>query len=148
LGRYILQELFHLQWKVGAILATGATLAIPTLFLVTANPQEQAWKKYWTLFGTSNQLLAALTLLGITVWLKRSGRRLWFTVLPMLFVMTITIWSLVLQIVQAFRVPISLHPTSMNGIVAVLLCGLALHLIVESGWILIRRDKRLESSRS
>ena len=55
---------------------------------------------FWTLFGTSNQLLAALTLLGVTVWLKREKRRVWYTFLPMVFVMGITVWALVAQIRQ------------------------------------------------
>ncbi len=32
------------------------------------------WQKFWTLFGASNQLLAALTLLSITVWLHQARK--------------------------------------------------------------------------
>ncbi len=55
-----------------------------------------AWKVFWTVFGTSNQLLAALTLLTITVWLKRIGKPWWVSALPAVFVMTMTVWSLLL----------------------------------------------------
>ncbi len=36
-----------------------------------------AWKTYWNLFGASNQLLAALTLVGVTVWLWRTYSKPW-----------------------------------------------------------------------
>ena len=45
------------------------------------------YKTCWLLFGTSNQLRAGLTLLGITVWLKRQGKRAWFTIAPLVFVL-------------------------------------------------------------
>ena len=92
LGRYILQELFHWSSRMGATVATALTIGIPVFFIATA--REGSWIKFWTLFGASNQLLAALTLLLITVWLYRARKRIWFTLLPMLFVLTITLWSL------------------------------------------------------
>lgn len=96
LGRYILQELLGWSGAVGAVTATAATIVVPALFLISAG--EGSYRTFWTLFGTSNQLLAALTLLAVSVWLHRSGRRYWFTMVPMIFVMTITVWSLLLQI--------------------------------------------------
>ncbi len=136
LGRYILQELFDLRSKAAAAVATLATVGAPLFFILTAEApapgKPPAYMAFWTLFGTSNQLLAALTLLGITVWLKRSGRPYWFTLLPMLFVMAITVWSLFLQATRAFRSGFGLNPSSVNGVVAVLLVGLAGLLVVES----------------
>lgn len=92
LGRIILQELFGLRGRASATLATLATLAIPALLLGFA--REGGWKEFWVLFGASNQLLAALTLLLVTVWLRRAGKRTAFTLLPMLFVLGITLWAL------------------------------------------------------
>ena len=78
LGRYILQELFGWRGRRGAVArdrghraAAGAAGRRPR--------GEDAYRVFWTLFGTSNQLLAALTLLAVSVWLHRSGRRYWFT---------------------------------------------------------------------
>ncbi|HKX13281.1 MAG TPA: carbon starvation CstA 5TM domain-containing protein, partial [bacterium] len=101
LGRYILQELIGSQSRVIAVLATALTVGVPALFLFVA--KEGGWSSFWLLFGTSNQLLAALTLLGVTVWLKRSGRTYWFTLWPMAFVMVITVWSLLIQILAGYR---------------------------------------------
>ena len=70
-----------------AYLAVGRTLgtvAIPFVLMFFAKPGS--WVDFWTLFGASNQLLAALTLLSITVWLHQARKRIAFTLLPMLFV--------------------------------------------------------------
>jgi carbon starvation protein len=92
LGRYLLQELSGWRGRTGATIATLATVA-PAVWFVLAGGQG-AWTKFWTLFGASNQLLAALTLLVLTVWLRRRRRPYLFTLLPLLFVATITIWAL------------------------------------------------------
>ena len=101
LGRYIFQELTGWKGRWGAVGATLCTLALPafcmSLTLTDASGQiVPAWKVFWTVFGTSNQLLAALTLLTITVWLKRLGKPWWISALPALFVMVMTVWSLLL----------------------------------------------------
>lgn len=104
LGRYVIQELFGWKGRASAVIATALTLVPPAYFIATARPPapgvRPAYMVFWTLFGTSNQLLAALTLLGVTVWLKREKRRVWYTLAPMLFVMGITVWALAAQVRQ------------------------------------------------
>ncbi|MCX6831032.1 MAG: carbon starvation protein A, partial [candidate division Zixibacteria bacterium] len=85
--------------------------------------------KFWTLFGSSNQLLAALSLLTITVWLHQSRKRIAFTLLPMLFVLTITLWSLVSLAVSNFRTAQGFDIAAINGIVAAALIILAIFLV-------------------
>ena len=92
LGRYIVQELFGWKGKIGAIVGTLLTMALPFYFVMFAPPNS--WSKFWTLFGASNQLLAALTLLSITVWLYQARQRIAFTLVPMIFVLVITLWAL------------------------------------------------------
>ena len=134
LCRYIIEELFNWSGKRGAVLATAITITLPLFLIVRSG--EGAYRLFWTLFGTGNQLLAALTLLGITVWLKRSGRPIWFALLPMLFVMSMTIWSLVIQAQEAYVVVLQeglvLNTTILNGVVSVSLLLLAATLIVEA----------------
>lgn len=96
LGRYILQELFSWKGKGAAIFATALTVGVPLVFVLAAN--SGAYQLFWTLFGTSNQLLAALSLMGVSVWLKKSGKRYWYVFWPMLFVSAVTLTSLVMQI--------------------------------------------------
>ncbi|GAB4380177.1 MAG: carbon starvation protein A [Calditrichia bacterium] len=48
----------------------------------------------WPIFGSANQLLAALALLAITVWLIHRGQSVVFTVIPMIFMFAVTLTSL------------------------------------------------------
>jgi carbon starvation protein len=134
LGRYILQELAGRQGKTSAAISTAVMVIVPYVWLRQAG--EGAYRTFWVLFGTSNQLLAALSLLGISVWLRRSGKRAWYTWAPMTFVMTITLWSLVLQTVsgaQTIRAA-GLHfdAAGLNAIVSVILIALAVVLMIEA----------------
>ena len=133
LGRYILQELLGWTSRPGALAATAITVVTPAIFLEASG--EGSYRIFWTLFGTSNQLLAGLTLLGVSVWLRKSGRRYWYTIAPMVFVMTITVWSLVLQISTAFGALVNgtggFDTTTLNGIVAVALMALAALLVAD-----------------
>jgi carbon starvation protein len=126
LGRYILQELFRWEGRVAAAVTTGLTVGVPLLVLLVTG--TGSFRTFWTLFGSSNQLLAGLTLLAVTVWLKRSGRRTWYTLVPTVFILTITLVALGLQTYDYFSkgglVPI------MNGVVALVLMALAAQLLV------------------
>ncbi|GAH52513.1 unnamed protein product, partial [marine sediment metagenome] len=52
--------------------------------------------KLWPLFGTSNQLLAALALLLVTLYLKRKGGfKFIVTAVPCLIMLVITNWAMV-----------------------------------------------------
>ena len=127
LGRYLLQELTGRTSRTAAVVATAATAGVPLLVLLTS--PENSYKQTWTLFGASNQLLAALTLLVVAVWLMRTGRRAWFVVLPMLFLLAITVWSLV---ELALKEPSAKDPSPVsNRVVAALLIGLAAFLVAE-----------------
>ncbi len=132
LGRYILEELTGVKGRAGAVLWTFVTAAVPGVLLLQAG--TGSFMKFWTLFGTANQLLAALTLMGISVWLHQTGRRCWYTVLPMLFVFTITLWSLTGQVI-AFLSPaadpktgVAPPPAIANGVIGIALIGLALFI--------------------
>ena len=140
LGRYLLQELFGARGRVAAFFATLGTLVPPLVILGTSPPtapgQRPAYMDYWLLFGTSNQLLAALTLLAVTVWLYRSRRPIWYTLLPTVFVLGLTLWSLVLQVAASIR-GVARHgpgfdPVTVNGIAGVALIALALTLVTEA----------------
>jgi carbon starvation protein len=48
----------------------------------------------WPLFGTTNQLVAGVTLLVVSIWLRRTGRPFVYTLLPMLFVVAATLTAM------------------------------------------------------
>ncbi|HZM01092.1 MAG TPA: carbon starvation CstA family protein [Planctomycetota bacterium] len=127
LGRLVLQELSGFKGPASAVAATGLTLALPALLLVFAEPG--GWRQYWTLFGASNQLLAGLTLLLVTVWLRRAGRRTAHTVLPMLFVLAITVWALGALVVGNWRASRGWDTAALNAGAAAAMLGLAGYLV-------------------
>jgi len=49
----------------------------------------------WPLFGTTNQLVAGVTLLVVSVWLRRAGRPVLYTMVPMAVVMLATLLAMV-----------------------------------------------------
>jgi carbon starvation protein len=137
LGRYILQELFGWKGRVGGLAATGLTVGVPLAFLLAA--KAGAWQSFWTLFGTSNQLLAALSLMGVSVWLKRQGKRYWYTLAPTVFVSVVTLSSLVLQVRAALLADAS-FVQQVNGAVAIALLLLAGQLLGLGVRALLRSD--------
>jgi carbon starvation protein len=52
----------------------------------------------WPLFGTSNQLLAGISLLLISIWLRKLGRNYAITLIPMIFLMFMTLWAMFQQV--------------------------------------------------
>ena len=127
LGRYIVQELFHWPTRLGALVGTLATVALPLYFVVFAAPGT--WGRFWTLFGASNQLLAALTLLAITVWLYQRRQRIAYTLLPMLFVLVTTLYALVKMTISSFDPATRDAVALVNGFTSAALIVLALYLV-------------------
>jgi len=141
LGRYILEELTGLSGRAGAWLGTTLTAGVPLVFLLRPNTDAAgnavpAWKMFWNLFGASNQLLAALTLLGVTVWLWRTRRAAWVwlvTGLPTLFMYTMSTWALAMMTLPNFRgadgLVLPADPVPWAGLV---LLALAAVMLVEA----------------
>ncbi|MFZ9747278.1 MAG: carbon starvation protein A [Opitutaceae bacterium] len=152
LARYVLLELTGWQGKAGMVAATLLTLAGPAIVValppaVVGGQQVPVWRAFWNLFGTSNQLLAALALLGVTVWLSRKGRSVWYTLGPTLFMLAMTMWSLVISVqvhlgrVAAGTVAAVHH---VEFAVVMLLAGMAVWLVAEA--LLLAREPRPPAS--
>ena len=52
------------------------------------------WTRIWVLFGGSNQLMASLALLIITLWLASKGKNYWWSFIPFIFMFVTTIAAL------------------------------------------------------
>ncbi len=103
LARYVLQEFFgwdnaeaKVRWT-----ATILTLVLPAImaFMSYTTPAGQVipvWRAIWPVFGATNQLLAGLALLAVTVWLKRTGRTWQFAGIPMVFMVGMTLTATVM----------------------------------------------------
>jgi carbon starvation protein len=143
LGRYLLCELVGTQSKAAGVVAAALTAGVPLAVLLaptTTGPSTAggppAFMLFWTLFGTANQLLACLTLLGVTVWLHKTGRTIWFTLVPMVLLFVVTLSALSIQIFEGIRTLLrdgpSPAPPVLNAAVAVALLGLAAIFVVEA----------------
>ena len=137
LGRYVFQELTGWKGRAGSVGATLATLALPALSVTwtVRDPSGAivpAWRVFWTLFGTSNQLLAALTLTTITVWLKRTKRPWLVSAIPATFMVVMTLWSLIL-LIQPWLLTFASGQPAMNWVafVALVLFVLAVLVLAE-----------------
>jgi carbon starvation protein len=104
LMRYIISELgqeYNIKPLTKMHVATGiAVTSSAALVLLPEGPQGFGSGGYvlWPLFGTSNQLLAGITLLLVTLWLKRQGRNYLLTLIPMIFLMIMTVWAMTHQV--------------------------------------------------
>jgi len=129
LARYVFQEFFNLEGKKTRYLATLATLILPAI-LALINLKDakgniiSAWKVIWPVFGATNQLLAGLVLLIVAVWLKKNKKPIWFVIIPMVFMLAITMWALTLILLQ--------YKLGILGVIAGLLLILALFLLFEA----------------
>lgn len=150
LARYILQELTGWQSRTGGFFSALISLTIPFIFLMFT--KEKGYLVAWPIFGTSNQLLASLTLLALSVWLIRTGKNAIYTILPMIFMLGITLWSLIiltLPFLNSFPYLISglaVKPdTLISGICGIILFILSMLLVFEAIKVLLLRP--LENKR-
>jgi carbon starvation protein len=142
LGRYIIQELTGWRDAKGKWLATGLTAGVPLFFLLRPadfvdGKRVPIWQTFWSLFGASNQLLAALTLLGVTVWLWRTRGATWVwlvTGLPTVWMYTMSLWALTSIVRDKFAKGNGADPVAWIGIVLV---SLAVLMLIEACRILL-----------
>ena len=74
--------------------AAGALGIGAALLLAVTQAGGQGGLILWPLFGTTNQLVAGVTLLIVSVWLRQQGRAYVYTLVPMIFVGIATVFSM------------------------------------------------------
>ena len=97
---------------------------------------EFAGLALWQLFGTTNQMLAGLALLAVTVYLLRRGKPVVYTLTPMLFVLISTLAAMGVNLTEFLR-------TRQWALLAVggAIFVLAVWLLGEA-WAAVRRFRR------
>lgn len=102
LQRYIVQEwgqIYNIPVLTNNVVATLiAVTACIILAFGAGGTSGSGGMMIWPLFGTTNQLLAGLTLLVISLFLVKLGRSFWYTLVPMVFLLTTTILALLQQL--------------------------------------------------
>jgi carbon starvation protein len=107
LQRYVVQEwgtIYSLPALTGRGLSTA--LAVGSCLILAfgaGGGSGTGGLVIWPLFGTTNQLLAGLTLLVLSVYLLKNGRRTIFTLAPMVFILSMTLLALLWQLRAFFE---------------------------------------------
>jgi len=102
LQRYIFQEwgeIYQQKWMTRPLPATLlAVLSCLLLAFGAGGADGSGGLLIWPLFGTTNQLLAGLTLLVITIMLVKRGRPAIYTLAPLVFLLVMTLFALLMQL--------------------------------------------------
>ena len=105
LGRFAFQEFFSIddgKEKPGDILPVRILKGKAAASIFTLVPAYllaiTGYQSIWALFGASNQLLAALTLIACTLFFRKTKRRITLLIAPTVIMLAVTYTSLVLSI--------------------------------------------------
>ena len=98
LQRYIIQEWGDIYKinplknnYISTLVAVGCCLTLA--FGASVEYPGDGGMRIWPIFGASNQILASLTLLVVSIFLMRLGRPAKFTLIPMVFVVFVAFWA-------------------------------------------------------
>jgi carbon starvation protein len=95
LNRYLFEELWGILFKKTPRLLKHYWLNSGlSVILMWSLASTNAFNLLWPIFGTANQLLAALSLLAVSGWLLLRGKKTAFTLLPAVFMIATTLASL------------------------------------------------------
>ncbi len=131
-------------WKkivVNPYVATAITVLLGILLGMNG------YAKIWGLFGAANQLLAGLGLLAVATWLGNIGKNNKMFLLPMAFMMVVTICSLALTVKNQIGI-ISAGSADWGPyaqtILAILLIILSIILVIEGVQTLFGKNKNVK----
>lgn len=106
LARFMFQEFFEVKDQTekkfmlqNRFIATGITVAVGAALTFSGQTMS-----IWPVFGSANQLLAALALLALTVWVANLKKGFLFVLIPMLFMFAVTLTALGTLVYQNFLV--------------------------------------------
>lgn len=121
-----------------ANVATVLSMLLTILLVLTGT-----WIYLWQLFGASNQLMAALSLLIVTLWLRSTGRNPAYALIPMLFMYITTMAATLITAYNLYasilsNPAVASQPINVIGAVAMIIVALLLFvaaaLIAWDGW--------------
>lgn len=135
LQRYIVTEMaqtYNFKPLQNGVAATILCVVVALALAVGADPKTGAGAlKLWPVFGASNQLLAALSLLALTVFLAKLGRNLWVSFIPMVFLGIMTAWGMV----ENMRIYYNAN-NMLLFIIALLILAISVWMAIEGSYVL------------
>ncbi|MGD0035657.1 MAG: carbon starvation protein A [Bacteroidota bacterium] len=126
IGRFVLQEMLgkaykpfgRTDWLPGNLLASFVIVVAWAYFIYTGSISS-----IWPMFGTANQLLAAIALTVGTSFIINRGkaRYAWVTIVPLIFVTITTLVAGTMNIVNLFVPMVLIAKTKLQGFINLLL---------------------------
>ena len=113
----------------------GAVGIGAALLLATTQGGGTGGLALWPLFGTTNQLVASVTLLVVSIWLKRQGRPIAYTAIPMVALALTTAWAMAGNLQHYYADFESLWLLALSGTAVM---GLDLWILLEGGRLLLK----------
>ncbi|WP_022873382.1 carbon starvation CstA family protein [Nesterenkonia alba] len=99
LKRFVVQEIAQVMgFRLNMWAATGVVLVIGLTLAFSTGADGTGGMTLWPLFGTTNQILASVTMSILVVILIRKGRMIWPVIIPMAFVLVMSTLALVQQL--------------------------------------------------
>lgn len=99
LQRFVTAEIFELFGvKLSVFMATLITLLTGFGLAFSAGGDGRGGMIIWPLFGTTNQLLAALTMSILAIILLRMKRPVWPVLIPLVFVFFVSMYAAIIQL--------------------------------------------------
>ncbi len=135
--RYNIEEIassIGVNWigRYSASLLAVCLIGVFAFYEINGQPAGLA---LWSLFGSTNQILGALTLLTIAIYLKQRSRNFWPYFIPMVFMMVVTLSAMVTNL-STYWSEGDVLLTSIAGVIFFM----SLWLIVEA-YLRLRRDE-------
>ena len=121
---------------IGSLLAVIPALLLALLAQAPGKGLGSGGFLLWPLFGATNQLVGGLTLLVATIYLWKSGKPVIYTLVPMVFLMFITIGSMILNFKAFINNPLLL-------VLSAIVLALAVWLLLEA-FIVYKNSKKKE----
>jgi carbon starvation protein len=130
LTRFLVEELFEWRNARSRYLGTVLVLALPALaafgtYTAPDGTVLPVWQAIWPLFGSTNQLLAALALITFVVFLKDRKIAFGFALVPAVLMIVMPIAALLLMVMQH-------GPFSMLGGIALAMVLIGIYIVVMS----------------
>jgi carbon starvation protein len=134
LNRYLFEELWGAIFRnPPRILKTYIFNSALSVALMLYLAKGKTVLSLWPIFGSANQLLAALTLIAVATWLVARGRKFLFALIPAAFMMVTTVYSLIYLLQTKYLPAKDRVLTAADGMLVVLsllVVGLAIKSLV------------------
>ena len=138
LGRFMFQEFFEGMGQNNILAKNRYIGTVITIAAAAALSLSRGKATIWPLFGSANQLLASLSLLAITVWLTKEGKKSHIVKIPMVFMFMVALSALSIMVHKNITAAEKEWPLI---IISILLLGVGIALIINA-WSSLKNPTR------